>query len=299
MDHFHFIVNPISGSGKGQRTFEAVSSRLSVRSIPFTYAMSERPGHAAELAKAAVERGEKCIVAVGGDGTLREIAQALVNTDCVLGILPAGSGNDLCKTLGIPTEPEKGMELLLHGEIRAMDACLANDTLFFNVAGLGFDVEVLRRTDTYKEKMKLNGMLPYVLGIVSALAHRPKMPLRYTANGETRSMESVIFSVGNGKYIGGGMKALPGSDPYDGKFDISAVRCPSFLRFLSLLPKFIKGTHINVPEVHYFRADEILIESRGEFTIELDGELVEKTPVRFKLLPGALKVIAPAFEEEA
>lgn len=298
MDHFHFIVNPISGSGKGQRTFEAVSSRLSVRSIPFTYAMSERPGHAAELAKAAVERGEKCIVAVGGDGTLREIAMALVDTDCVLGILPAGSGNDLCKTLGIPTTPEEGMDLLLGGEVRAMDACLANETLFFNVAGMGFDVEVLQRTDVYKEKLRLNGMLPYVMGIVSALAHRPGMKLTYTADGETHFMESVIFSAGNGRYIGGGMKALPHANAFDGKFDVSAVRRPLFFRFLSLLPKFIKGTHLSAPEVHYFRAEEITVESSGEYIIELDGELVEKTPVHFRMLPGALKVIAPEPKEE-
>lgn len=299
MDHFHFIVNPISGSGKGKRTFEAVSSRLSVRSIPFTYAMSEHRGHAAELAKAAVARGEKCIVAVGGDGTLREIAQALVNTDCVLGILPAGSGNDLVKTLGIPTTPEEGMDLLLNGEVRAMDACLANETLFFNIAGIGFDVEVLSRTDVYKEKLRLNGMLPYVLGIVSALAHRPAMQLSYHANGETHSMKSVIFSVGNGMFFGGGMKALPDANVYDGNFDISAVRYPPFFRFLSLLPKFIKGTHVGEPEVHYFRTDEITVESSEEFTIELDGERVEKTPVSFKILPGALKVIAPAPKEDA
>ena len=299
MDRFHFIVNPIAGSGKGRRTFEWISSRLSVRSIPFTYAFSEHAGHAAELAKAAVERGESCIVAIGGDGTLREIAGALVNTDCVLGILPAGSGNDLCKTLGIPAEPEAAMELLLSGTPRGMDACLANETLFFNVAGLGFDVEVLRRTDIYKEKLKLNGMLPYVLGIVSALAHRPTMPLRYTANGETRSMESCIFSVGNGKYIGGGMKALPSANAIDGKFDVGAIRQLPFLRFVSLLPKFIKGKHVGIPEVHYFRTEELLVESRGEFTIQLDGELVEKTPVRFKILPGALKVLAPIPSEEA
>lgn len=297
MDRFHFIVNPIAGSGKGRRTFEWISGRLSVKGIPFTYAFTERPGHATELAEKAISRGEKCIVAVGGDGTLRETAAAVVGTDTALGILPAGSGNDLCKTLNIPMDQEAGMELLLSGNVRAMDACRANEKLFFNVAGMGFDVEVLLRTDTYKEKLKLNGMFPYAMGILSALTHRPKMRLTYTAEGASHSMESCIFSVGNGKYIGGGMKALPHADAFDGKLDVGAIRNMPFLRFISLLPKFIKGTHTEIPEVKYFRTDDICVESDGEFIVQLDGELVEKTPVHFRLLPGALKVIAPETAE--
>ena len=294
MNRFHFIVNPIAGSGKGKRTFEWVSGRLSVRGIPFTYAFSEQPGHATSLAKEAIERGEKYIVAVGGDGTLKEVAAALYNTEAVLGLLPAGSGNDLCKTVGIPKEPEQALEILLGGNLRTMDACLANDTPFFNVAGMGFDVEVLIKTEQYKKK--LNGMLPYALGILNALTHRRTMHLSYKVNGKTHVMDSCIFSVGNGKFIGGGMKALPEADLYDGLFDIGAVEQMPTLRFISLLPRFIKGTHITRPEVHYFRTSEIRIESTEEFVVQLDGELVEKTPVTFRLLPGALKILAPKAE---
>ena len=170
MDKLYFIVNPVSGSGRGRRDFARVEALLRERGAAYEAVYSEHPGHAVALARAAVEAGERCIIAVGGDGTVNEVASVLVNTGVVMGVLPFGTGNDLARVAGFPEDPEAAVDTLLAGRTRRMDAGMANDRFFLNVSGFGFDVDVLVNTERYKEKY--NGMLPYMLGIIVAVPRK-------------------------------------------------------------------------------------------------------------------------------
>ena len=140
MDKLYFIVNPVSGSGRGRRDFARVEALLRERGAAYEAVYSEHPGHAVALARAAVEAGERCIIAVGGDGTVNEVASVLVNTGVVMGVLPFGTGNDLARVAGFPEDPEAAVDTLLAGRTRRMDAGMANDRFFLNVSGFGFDV---------------------------------------------------------------------------------------------------------------------------------------------------------------
>lgn len=290
MRRFYFIVNPVAGSGRGSRSFLEARSILQGRGAQVEYAYSEYPGHAIQLIQEALAAGESSIVAVGGDGTVREVAGGMIGSHATLGFLPAGSGNDLTCALGISTDVMEAVDILLNGTERYLDTATANGTPFFNVGGLGFDVQVIVKTEFYKKR--LNGMLPYFMGIVSSLTHLSPLRLTYRADdGPETVMDSLLTVVANGNRFGGGMMAAPLASPYDGMFDVCAIAAIKLPTFLNLLPSFIKGKHLDKKPVTYFKASEITIDSVPPARVELDGEIIESTPVAFKLQPRSLRVL--------
>lgn len=294
MDRLYFIVNPISGAGRGRRDFARVEALLRTRGVAYEAVYTERPRHAIALAEAALAAGERCVVAVGGDGTVNEVASVLANTGVVMGVLPFGTGNDLARVAGFPDDPEAAVDALLTGHIRPMDAGMANDRFFLNVSGFGFDVDVLQNTERYKERY--NGMLPYLLGIVRSLSHLKRFTITLSHDGQEESFKSILVTVGNGQYMGGGMHALPTADLYDGLFDVIAIHNLSLPRFLFLLPRFIKGTHMGHPIVHHFRTAKLTVACDTPRILNMDGELGSSTPVTFRMLPGAIPMLVPAGE---
>jgi len=290
MERLYFVVNPAAGAGLAKAGFEKVRAELDRRGISYGFAYTEGKGHATLLAREAAENGEKRIVSVGGDGTASEVASALVNTGCVMGMLPFGTGNDLAKTLGIPKEPLEALKLLLLDKPRSMDAGTVNGSLFINVAGLGFDVDVLLNTDRYKARFK--GMLPYFLGILRTLA-KVSFPHAVIKDDTGRVIEHdvLIVIVGNGSCFGGGMNATPLADVSDGLFDVCVIRKLSRLRMISLLLSFVKGKHVGLEPVEYFKCRELSVECSPQRLLQLDGEVGLATPAEFKILPGALKLL--------
>lgn len=297
MEEYFFIVNPVSGSGRAVAEFETVRALLEKKGVSYQTVFTERPGHAAELAAKAAQDGYRRIVAVGGDGTVNEVASALVNRDSVLCVLPFGTGNDLTRVVGFPSDPEKAVETLLNGRVVKMDAGEANGMFFANVAGFGFDVDVLAKTLKYKEKYP-RGMMPYLLGILDALKHLRAIHMTIEHDGEKISQEGIILTVGNGQYFGGGMRAVPMADPFDGYLDCVYVEKISTFNFLALLPSFLKGKHISSPIVHHFRTKELCVSTEETCILDYDGDLKSSTPVVFRVLPGALNVLVPEREAE-
>ncbi len=293
MDKPYFIVNPVSGSGLAAQKFKEVSKLLEAKGVDFSFDYTAAPRHATALAKAAIERGKRLIAAVGGDGTVNEVAAATIGTDAVLAVLPFGTGNDFTKVMGFAKDVEGAADTILNGTVKNADAAEVNGRPFINVAGLGFDVAVLKATEKFKNKY--NGMLPYMLGIIDTLSHLKAMPLTIEHDGVTEKCDSIIMSVGNGQYIGGGMRAVPMADPFDGMLDICYVERVSIFKFICLLPKFIKGKHIKHKDiVHHIRTAEIKVSCPEACALQLDGEVDMTTPAVFRALPGALKVLLPA-----
>lgn len=289
MDKLHFIVNPIAGGKNAIDKFSAAKAILDKRGISYTYELTRCKGNATELARAAAERGEKYIVAVGGDGTVNEVAAGLLGTDAIMGILPFGTGNDLVKVLNIPTEPEGALDVILTDKPRKMDAGYVNDRFFINVAGFGFDVDVLLRHEKHRKNLK--GMLPYLLGVAGAFVHLRTLHLTIRDGEREWKKNAIMVSVGNGAYFGGGMKATPFADPFDGLLEVCIVSEISRRRFLRLLPGFIKGRHTGLAEVEYFRTRELFVDCPEECLLNYDGELGSGMPARFRLLPGAINML--------
>ena len=208
MERLFFILNPVAGTGRGAKYFPQLRAILDAKGVDYGYARSEHPGHAVELTRQAVAAGERRIIAVGGDGTISEVASALYGTGAVMGILPLGTGNDLARTLGLPTDPLEALDVVLHGRVQPMDAGMANDCFFINAAGYGFDVDVLQRVEKYKKR--LNGMLPYLLGIAEALFHLRRLKLTLKRSEGVTETTGFILVAANGRYLGGHERHPPG-----------------------------------------------------------------------------------------
>lgn len=290
MAGYHLIFNPVAGSGASNETLKKAEAIFMAKGTQYSIAKSEYAGHAVELSKEALNRGYDCIVAVGGDGTVREVAGVLTGSDTPLGILPCGTGNDLVRPLKIPMDTEAAVETLLNMNVRNMDVGLANGKLFFNVAGFGFDVDVLQNTEKFKPRF--TGLTAYTLALLRSLTHLKlrKVTVK-TVDGEFTS-NALVVEVANGTHFGGGMNVAPNADPFDGLFDVVVISDVNIWTVLTVLTKFQKGKHVGMKIVNYFNATSVEVESDPVSSLQLDGEILDVTPVKFTIKPGAIKVVA-------
>lgn len=286
----HIITNPVSRKGHGERLTRTITAALGEKGIPYTLSYTSREQDACALARKAAEAGEKLVLCIGGDGTVSGVAGGLVRSNSALGIIPAGTGNDFARYLGIPSNPLEALEIALNGKAVSVDAGMANDWVFINAAGSGFDVEVLRRTLRYKKIF--HGLPAYVLGVLSALFRYPQMDVKIERDGGVIEQKSLILSIANGQYIGGGMHVAPTADTTDGLFDVLYVDEIKRWKIPFLLAGFIKGSHLKWPIVHHFRCAGLTI-TTSDRSLQLDGEIFEEETVKYKILPGALKIMVP------
>ncbi|MEA4939535.1 MAG: diacylglycerol kinase family protein [Christensenella sp.] len=292
LSDLHLIWNPVAGNGAAVSAYQLVTDTLAERGIPFTSEKSEYAGNATELAKAAVENGAKKIVVLGGDGTIREVAIAMMNTNIPLGIISCGTGNDIIRALQIPNEPLAALDIALNGQVRDMDAAMANDLLYFNVAGFGFDVDVLRYVEIYKKRMK-NGSLAYMRGLLTALLRLNSRKTKISWPEGSMEAEVLIIAAGNGTHFGGGMKVTPKADPFDGLLDICIINNVSKLNAYLILPKFLKGEHLTTKYVTYFKTTELTAVCEPASLLDVDGDILPGTPVTFRILPKSIRVVVP------
>ena len=283
------IANPVSGSGAGASFLPAVEALLRERGVEFRSEKTARAGHATELADLAVREGFDGIVCLGGDGTIFEIVNGLRGRFMTLYFAPCGTGNDFVRMLDLPKDPLEALRVQLDGKPRAIDVGQVNDCYFLNVSGGGFDVEVLRQAGRFKKLGK--GLLPYFLGILAALRLFRPLDIELTINGKTEKRAVTIISVGNGRYFGGGMKAVPHAEIGDGLFDVIVVDKVNRLAILRLLSKFISGRHTELPIAHEARCTALTIRCPG-MTVNMDGELKQMDKAEYRILPGAAQVMA-------
>jgi len=288
------IVNETAGSGAGAEVFKKVRELLEERKIPFRSSCTEYAGHATLLAARAVEAGETDIVCIGGDGTISEVVNGLAGRFVTLYFVSCGTGNDFVRVLNLPQDPVEAFKVQLGGTLRRLDVGKLNDRYFMNVSGSGFDVEVLRQAARFKHLG--HGILPYLTGIFAALKHFKPLSVEITLDGKMEKEQVTIFSVGNGCWIGGGMKAVPHAEPDDGLFDVVIAKRFSRRKIVKMLTKFIPGKHTTLPGIREFRCKAITFRCPG-MVVDVDGELIPMDEARYEIVPGALAARLPAPEK--
>jgi YegS/Rv2252/BmrU family lipid kinase len=285
------IINPVSGGGRNQARARAqlalavVEAHGDVADVMIT----ERSGHARELARAAMSRGARLVMAWGGDGTINEVASALVFNDVPLGIIPAGSGNGLARELGVRLKPELAIADALAAEPRLMDVGEIEGRYFVNIAGIGFDAHVASRFNTPGNQRR--GLLGYVLITLRALTSYIPGLYRIAHTGGSTDRRAILVTVANSAQFGNGARIAPGAKVDDGWLDLVVVEERSRWRTLMQLPRLFNGTVQRMPGCTIDRIQRATIESDAPMTFHVDGEPVQGgTRLRIRLHPGALLV---------
>ncbi|MBQ4640979.1 MAG: YegS/Rv2252/BmrU family lipid kinase [Clostridia bacterium] len=282
------ILNPTAGNGQGKKTALLIEDALKKKNISAVFLETKGPGHATALAQKAAAEGADTVLAIGGDGTALEVARGLMGTGCALGIIPAGTGNDFRKTLGIPKDPLQALETVLQKPALPTDTGLLNGSTFLNEIGTGFDVAVLDYAE--KAKKHCRGILPYLWGVLCALFRFRPIPVNVRIDdGPQEQKELFVIAAANGGIIGGGMAVAPDAKADDGLMDIVMVdsirRYKLPLRLLGLL----QGKILTFPETHFVRAKKIEFSSPG-MRLNVDGEIIAADKACALLQPGQLNI---------
>lgn len=300
-----FIINPAASGGKTLKEWnKKIYPLLEKENFSFDYEFTTKPLDAFELALEGIKKGYKRLISVGGDGTVNEIANAILtqniidSTEIALGSIGTGTGNDWRKTVGIPKDYKQAIKVIKEGKYILQDVGKVNyfqngqekSRFFINVAGMGFDAVVTYKANARKKHYFKKFV--YSINLFSTLFSFKDPYIEIKIDGKkVYEDKSLTLNVGICKYSGGGMMFTPNAIYDDGLFDITVVDKISIFKILINLRKIYDGSFINNDAVKTFKAKNIEITSKEKIYLEVDGESLGHCPFHFKIYPKRLKVI--------
>ena len=299
------IVNPIAGSGRAHGIVPRIEAWLAEQGIEARLLETREKGHAERLAAAATDLGHDRVIAVGGDGTIQEVLNGLlaagVGTDGgppAMGIVPAGRGNDLARSVDLPIDPMACLPIALGPITRPFDVGKARgpdgaERYFGAAGGVGFDAEVAYTMAVHR-RFWMRGEAGYFLGTLNELRRWRNSELEVTlvGEGEDRVVKQrfLFVAFANGPFYGGGMQICPNAETDDGWLDVCLVGDLSRLAALRELPGIYQAKHLKNPKVEIVHARTIRIEGASTTRVHLDGEPFGNVPIEVTLKPGAVSV---------
>jgi YegS/Rv2252/BmrU family lipid kinase len=304
-DKWLIIVNPNAGVKKGGRDWPQISRLLNSAGLDHLCILTEHRNHANNLTGEFIEKGFRNIAVVGGDGTMNEVVNGIfqqkhVSPDAItLGMIPVGTGNDWCRTFKIPFDYQGAIQILKNGKHFMQDVGEISyfrkdepfERYFINIAGMGYDALVAKKTNISKEKGR-GGPLTYIYFVFSSL-FQYKFIEAIIEIDDQQVFRGEMFSMNVGicKYNGGGMMQVPGAVPDDGLFDVTLIKKTKKWLVIRFANKLYDGTLINLPFISTYRGKLIRIRSVGKIYLEADGESLGHSPFVYEIIPQSLKVI--------
>ena len=292
MDNILFIINPVAGGGRTKEIIPLIEETMEKHEKDYQIMLTSRPKEAINIAEDNAHKF-KTVVAVGGDGTINEVAKGLIKekNGTSLGIIPGGTGNDLSRSLNIPSNPKEALEILVKGNKKDIDVGLINDHYFLNIASVGLDAEVVINTEKVKKKIK--GKIAYVIGLFKTLFRFKNKEVILEIDGEACKKDIMLIAVGNGKYYGGGMKVVPMASVDDGHFHMCLIKNVGKFKILFLFPSIFRGKHTKYKKyVEVHKAKDIKIKTEKELYLNLDGEVFPiKNEAFFTIVDYKLNII--------
>ena len=310
------IVNPASADGATRENWARIASDLRTHFGAFSVTFSEAVGHARQLAADAAKQGTKLLIACGGDGTISEVANGIIESksEAELGILPAGTGSDFRRSLGVSNNVADAARALRDGRAKTIDAVRVTfineagerETRYsINVASFGMSTEVLDRAALGGAKKwvpaftprKVTSKLSYAAATVqTTFAASPSDVLLQIDENQERRLRVAEFCIANARYYGGAMKIAPDAKLDDGYFDVVTIGDANSFRLLTNAPRLYFGAHLRMSEVTHELAKQVIARPANkdkEIRVELDGEVLGRLPSTFQIAPRALRVRFP------
>jgi diacylglycerol kinase (ATP) len=301
-----FLVNPAAANGSTGRRWPEIAHQAAAAGLEGDALISERRGHLGQLALEAAEGGARLLVVVGGDGALNEVANGLAGLDQApaLALIPRGTGGDFARTFGIRNDVAGAVQIALHGDTQAIDLGRITyrawdgheaEAVFANVASAGMSGAIAQRAN--EGSKALGAKASYLWATFAVFAGWSAVEMRLTVDGESRSGRMFDVVVANGKYFGGGMKMCPDAMPTDGLLDIVTIGDVTKRDLVMTMPKIYRGTHLPHPKAEALRGRVVTLETDEPVPVELDGEQPGTSPVRFEVVPAALRLRVPGAGE--
>jgi len=299
-----FVVNPASANGSTGRRWPEIAHRAAELGLAGESLLSERQGHAVELARQAAESGARLVVTVGGDGTVNEVVNGLLaarSDPPELAVIPRGTGTDFVRHFRIPTNLEGAVRVALSGGTRPIDAGRIDyrswsgsdvSTYFANSASAGMSGAVAQRANSSSKALGGKASFLWATLAVFARWHASEMEVEVDDERRTGLMYDAI--VANCRYLGGGMAMCPDAEPDDGLLDVLLIGDITRRDLALTLPKVYRGTHLPHPKAEALRGRRVVVRARTPLPVELDGEQPGTTPAVFEIVPEALRLRVPA-----
>ncbi len=292
------IINPISGVGSKRKIPRMIEQICEKGGCTLDVSFTEYAGHASLLTKEAIAGGANCIIAVGGDGTVNEIARAMIHSDAVLGIVPKGSGNGLARELHIPMDVRRALELIIKGHVSIIDCCKANDRVFFCTCGVGFDAAVSQKFAGEKHR----GSLTYIKNTIEEyLSYKPEV-YELSVNDRTIKEKAFLVACANASQYGNNAFIAPHANIQDGQMDLTILSPFTPLDVAPLaIQLFTKQIDRN-SKIKTMKARRVTIIRQHAGVMHLDGEpVMADSRIDISVIPQSLRVITPetvSFTEE-
>ena len=267
----HIVINPVAGNKKATKNLQIVERVFSERGIAYEIHKTAAVGDGERITRKLSEQGEREFVVVGGDGTLHEALNGLVDPSvCSLGLIPSGTGNDFAEALGIPLDAEKAALTMAYGQATEVDYLQIGQRRSINVAGLGMDVDVLERCLRGKSR----GKMKYLRSLLVSLFKFKGYKIRVERDGSVEEHDALIAAACNGSQFGGGMKICPTARADDGKISVVIVECiGGKWKLIKALLQLIKGKILSYPATTHFLCDKVTVLPEKHCSLQLDGEI--------------------------
>jgi len=307
MTRLMIVANPKAGMGAGARAIPKVEQWMTEHRLDFDLVRTERPWHAAEIAKEAATSGFEIVVSLGGDGTANEVLNGLMEArlagkgTSAMGVLGSGRGSDFAHSIGIPKDLESACQVLAEGRRRTIDigrvvgGLYPQGRYFANCVGVGFDAI---GTIEAAKLPRWGGFFSYLVAVLKTIFLYNKAPVSTVEyDGKSLTQPSLMVSVMNGRRLGGGFFMAPKGEPDDGLFDLCIAHEVSRIRIFTLIPHFLRGTQSTQKEITTGQAARISITAvKGVLPAQTDGEIlcIDGQRLEIELLPRQMEVIVPA-----
>ncbi|NLT74450.1 MAG: diacylglycerol kinase family lipid kinase [Chloroflexi bacterium] len=294
------IQNPVAGQRDIQDDLSRVTAYLGEKGWDVSVRLTRRAGHAEELARWAADQGYDMVVAVGGDGTIGEVASGLVGTSVIMGVLPVGTGNLWAKGLGLPVWSPiyrsallDAARILVEGDRRKIDVGKAQDRYFLMWCGIGYDAKVAQDVEPHREVRRSLGNLTYLVMALAEAFFMRGTRATVVVDGRAMRHRVVMIVIANAQLYGPSLRLAPDAKLDDGQLDIYVFRGGNLIDVLRHTALLAFRRHSQSPNVEVLRGRDVYVVAQTPLPVHLDGDPVGATPVWISVLPQALCVVVP------